>query len=129
VVVTMSDAGTPQDTGRMGPVRLLVVDDDVVDRQAVRRAITRSGLAVTEVREAGSAAQALEMLERAAHDGRVDCMLLDFELGGETGLDVLRTLRGRGDTTPVVVLTGHADPIIAATLMRRARPTSSPRAC
>jgi signal transduction histidine kinase/FixJ family two-component response regulator len=114
----MKTRGTPEDGGRVGPVRLLVVDDDVVDREAVRRAIGRSGLTVTEIREAGSAAQALEMLTRAEHDGHVDCMLLDFELAGETGLDVLRTLRGRGDTTPVVVLTGHADPIIAATLMK-----------
>src|SRR5690348_15700187 len=116
--MTMSEARMPGDTDHAVPMRLLVVDDDVVDRQAVKRAISRSGLTVTEVREAGSAAQALEMLARAEGDGRVDCMLLDFELAGETGLDVLRTVRGRGDTTPVVVLTGHADPIIAATLMK-----------
>ena len=109
---------TPDDAGHRGPLRLLVVDDDVVDRQAVRRAISRSGLAVAEVREADSAARALEMLAQAEHDGRVDCMLLDFELAGETGLDVLRATRARGDTTPVVVLTGHADPIIATTLMK-----------
>ena len=107
-----------EDAGRVGPLRLLVVDDDAVDRQAVKRAISRSGLTVAEVREADSAARALETLARAGHDGRLDCVLLDFELAGETGLDVLRAVRGRGDTTPVVVLTGHEDPIIATTLMK-----------
>jgi len=100
------------------PLRLLVVDDDEVDRQAVRRAIARSGLAGAEVQEESSAARALERLASTNGDGNFDCVLLDFELSGETGLDVLRELRGGGDSRAVVVLTGHADPILAATLMK-----------
>ncbi|HEX5971446.1 MAG TPA: ATP-binding protein [Gemmatimonadaceae bacterium] len=98
--------------------RLLVVDDDEADRLAIKRAISRSGLAEAELREADSAARALELLARAEHDGHVDCVLLDYELADATGLDVLRAVRGRGDTTPVVILTGHADPVMAASIMK-----------
>jgi len=100
------------------PLRLLIVDDDEVDRQAVRRAIARSGLAGAELREASGVVPALELLGQGDGAGRFDCVLLDFELSGETGLDVLRELRHAGDNTAVVVLTGHSDPLVAATLMK-----------
>jgi signal transduction histidine kinase/FixJ family two-component response regulator len=102
----------------MIPLRLLIVDDDEVDRQAVRRAISRSGLAGSEVREVSGVASALGLLNSADGAGRFDCVLLDFELSGETGLDVLRALRRNGDQSAVVVLTGHSDPLVAATLMK-----------
>jgi two-component system nitrate/nitrite response regulator NarP len=37
---------------------------------------------------------------------RPDLVLLDFDMPERTGLDVLRTLRGRADLRPVVLLTG-----------------------
>ncbi len=114
----MSGDGRAGSVGQTAPMRLLIVDDDAVDRQAVRRAIARSGLAGAEVQEADGAKPALDLLAKGDGAGRFDCVLLDFELSGETGLDVLRALRGRGDTSAVVVLTGHADPIMAATLMK-----------
>ena len=113
---TMSGDGGP---GSVGPaLRLLVVDDDEVDRKSVRRAIARSGLAGAEVREADGAQPALALLAHGDGARRFDCVLLDFELRGATGLDLLRSMREAGDTSAVVVLTGHADPVVAATLMK-----------
>ena len=98
-------------------LRLLVVDDDAVDRQAVRRAIAKSGLGSASIAEASDARQALALLSDDSSGG-FDCVLLDFALAGDTGLDVLRDLRANGNDVPVVVLTGHADPNVAVALMK-----------
>ena len=99
-------------------LRLLVVDDDDVDRATVRRAIVRSGLGDAEVREASTASEALALLASGPGQLAFDCVLLDHNLSGDTGFDVLEQLRRRGDMVPVVMLTGQTDPITAAALMK-----------
>lgn len=47
-----------------------------------------------------------------------DATFLDYRLGGQTALDVLRGLREAGDMKPVVILTGQGDERVAARLMR-----------
>jgi DNA-binding response OmpR family regulator len=39
---------------------------------------------------------------------KFDAVVLDWDLPGVSGLEVLRGLRGRGDTTPVLMLTGKS---------------------
>jgi PAS domain S-box-containing protein len=94
-------------------VRILVVDDDAVDRVAVRRGLKASGLlhAITEV-ENGAAARAA--LEQASFD----CVLLDYHLPDADGIDVLRTLRAAGGRVPVIVLTGQGDEQLAVEIMK-----------
>jgi signal transduction histidine kinase/FixJ family two-component response regulator len=99
-------------------LRLLIVDDDGVDRASVRRAIAKSALAGATVTEAHDASSALAMLAAKANGQRIDCVLLDYDLAGDTGLDVLHELRGRGDLVPVVILTGQSDPLTAAALIK-----------
>jgi signal transduction histidine kinase len=85
------------------PVRILVVDDDLIDRLAIRRAIEQSDLDAT-VEEAGNASEALS---KAA--GEFDCWLLDHDLPGMTGTELTRQLRDSGDLTPVILVTGQHD--------------------
>jgi CheY-like chemotaxis protein len=76
------------------PVRLLVVDDDAVDRLAVRRALRQAGIEA-EVVEAEDGEAALAAM-RAALGGAgapLDCVLLDYQLPGASGLEVLQRLR------------------------------------
>jgi CheY-like chemotaxis protein len=109
-------------------LRLLVVDDDAVDRITVKRLISRSGLRDTVVQEASDSAGALAVLAEEG-GGRADCILLDYHLAGETGLDVLEALRVRQISTPVIVLTGQSDPETAAALVKAgARMASHPSA-
>lgn len=82
--------------------RILVIDDDVVDRLAIRRAIEQSDLAA-EVVEASSVAEAMDLVSR----GGFDCLLLDHDLPGTTGTELTRKLRSRGDHTPIVLVTGQ----------------------
>jgi signal transduction histidine kinase/FixJ family two-component response regulator len=99
-------------------LRILIVDDDDVDRLAVRRTITRSALGMSEITDAADAPAALKLLLGDPSRGSFDCVLLDFTLAGDTGLDVLREMRGTGDHTAVVMLTGQSDPLSAAAAMK-----------
>jgi signal transduction histidine kinase/FixJ family two-component response regulator len=99
-------------------MRLLVVDDDSVDRTAVRRAIGRSALKDAEIVEAADAAGALAAVATGSNGAGIDCVLLDYELGGDTGFDVLQSLRAGGRQVPVVMLTGRSDSLTAAALMK-----------
>ena len=95
-----------------GSVRVLIVDDDELDRRAVRRALMRSDLPSPSIAEASDAATAISML---THDSaKYDVVLLDYELPGENGIDMLQSLRGQWKAVPVVMLTGQTDPLTAA---------------
>lgn len=96
------------------PLRLLVVDDDAVDRLTVRRALTRSRLTF-ELSEADCVTSACALLDARPFDA----VILDFCLPGGDGFDVLDHLGGRLASTPVIALTGHGDEVLAVTLMKR----------
>ena len=82
-------------------LRLLVVDDDLVDRLAIRRSIEQSGVAA-DVDEASDATEALAKL-----GARYDCLLLDQDLPGMTGVELASTLRSQGNRVPIVFVTGR----------------------
>jgi len=77
--------------------RILVVEDDRTLRQALVFNLDREGYGA---RSAVDGEQALA----AARDGGLDLILLDLMLPGMSGMEVLRTMRGEGIDTPVVIL-------------------------
>ena len=84
-------------------IRLLVIDDDRVDRLAIRRAVEHSDLDA-EISEASTAEEALELRPQ-----RFDCLLLDHDLPDITGTELTRRLREAGDYTPMILVTGGHD--------------------
>ena len=94
-------------------LKILVVDDDNVDRMAVRRALNASGLNVS-VTEVDSAAGALKKLSNE----HFDCALCDFRMPGTDGLEVIRAARDKGILTPFIMLTGFGDEETAVELMK-----------
>ena len=80
--------------------RILVVDD--VAALADQYAYDLRRLGAHDVVTASGGAAALKRLEA----GDTDCVILDLEMPGMDGFEVLRTLRHRGDETPVIVYTG-----------------------
>lgn len=92
---------------------ILIVDDDEIDRKAVRRALRVAGLALV-VEEAADSAAALAALEQRPFD----CVFLDYRLPDRDGLAVLQAIRARGLLVPVVVLTGQGDERLAVELMK-----------
>lgn len=90
-------------------LRLLLVDDDEVDRVAICRALRHAGVDA----EVDQESSALTGLERATA-GHYDCVLLDFELPELTADQFLRRLRDAGCASPVLMVTGHDEEHIAA---------------
>ncbi|RYZ38308.1 MAG: response regulator [Myxococcaceae bacterium] len=113
----MSDAPAPSRPGDVPdtsePLRLLLVDDDEVDRLMVQRLLRQGGIAA-EVVEATTGAEALAHLGAQSFD----IILLDFLLPGEDGLQVLRSLGRRGTRSPIIVLTGQGNEQTAVDLMK-----------
>lgn len=92
-------------------LRVLVVEDDVVDRMALRRALASTGLPL-DVREADGVLAAIGVLTAEPFD----CAFLDYNLPDGDGLTFLLGLRSAGIGTPVVMLTGQQDERVAAQL-------------
>ena len=88
----------------------LIVDDDIGVRQLIEDAIVEQGYKVVAV-ENGE--RALEELERQ----RFDVIFLDLVLPGLSGVDVIRSIKGRNKRTLVAVITGHGDDPIALEAM------------
>ena len=82
--------------------RVLVAEDDPDISEPLVRALRREGYDVTLV-TTGPAALT------GALAGQTDLLLLDLGLPGMDGLEVCRSLRGRGSSLPVLVLTARTD--------------------
>ena len=82
--------------------RVLVAEDDPGISEPLVRALGREGYAVTHVTDGPSALD-------AALSGGADLLVLDLGLPGMDGLDVCRSLRSRGSSLPVLVLTARTD--------------------
>jgi DNA-binding response OmpR family regulator len=81
-------------------VKILVVEDDRTVGQYVKRGLEEHRYHADLVEDG------MEGL-RLASGGRYDLIVLDLRLPEMNGLEVLRTLRDRGNTTPVLVLTAQ----------------------
>lgn len=91
--------------------RILIVDDEVVIRTAMRKFLTGAGY---DVAEAESRAQAATKMR--AH--RPDAVILDYKLPDGTALDVLPQLRAIDETVAIIVLTAHATIDLAVSAMK-----------
>jgi signal transduction histidine kinase len=85
-------------------LRLLVIDDDLVDRLAIRRAIEQSGVGAV-LDEAADAREALAKVGASTYD----CLLLDQDLPAMSGTEVAKRLRASGNRIPIVFVTGRQD--------------------
>ena len=79
-------------------MRILIAEDDQVLADGLLRTLRKGGYAVDAV-ASGSEADA------ALADHEFDLVILDLGLPKLHGLEVLRKLRARGTTTPVLILT------------------------
>ena len=90
-------------------LRILIVDDDPLDREALRRALSLDTLKfetiAADLVEVGTLAQAREALRRE----EFSCIFLDYFLPDGSGLDLLIEARDQDIHTPIIVLTGQCD--------------------
>ena len=90
-------------------LRILIVDDDPLDREALRRALNRDALKfetiAADLVEAETLAEARDVLESE----EFSCIFLDYLLPDGSGLELLLEVRDRDIHTPIIVLTGQRD--------------------
>ena len=83
-------------------VYVAVVDDDASVCQAFSRLLRAAGFHPV----AYSSAEALLEDDKRP---RFDCLVLDIQLGGMSGLELQRRLTAVRDSTPVIFITAHDD--------------------
>jgi signal transduction histidine kinase len=90
--------------------RILVVDDDEVDRLAVRRALAPSPDSNVQVdieEEDDPSRVALR-----ARTGAYDCLIIDHLLPQTSGLELVRALRADGIDAPIVVMSADTSDVL-----------------
>jgi two-component system sensor histidine kinase/response regulator len=87
------------------PLRILLVDDDestfVITRELLREINGRP----VELEWTGEADEGYDLILRDEHE----VYLIDYRLGADDGLDVLRRARAAGCKAPILILTGQTD--------------------
>ena len=84
-------------------MRLLVIEDEPALAALLREALTRAGFATDT---AAGLAEADGYLDAASYDA----LVLDLGLGDGDGLTLLRRLRAKADSVPVLILTARDAP-------------------
>jgi diguanylate cyclase (GGDEF)-like protein len=98
------------------PYHILIIEDDPADHEMVQRMLSqgRTGEYLFWVAETGTQGLALCQAEK------FDCVILDYRLPDQDGLEVLRQLRSNPDLpdVAVVMLTGHGNETVAVQAMK-----------
>ncbi|MDA8415662.1 MAG: diguanylate cyclase [Betaproteobacteria bacterium] len=98
----------------MKTCNILIVDDDAVDRKATQRALEQARWGGV-IFQADSSLKALELMGRES----IGCILLDYQLPGQDGLDLLKQWNINSDEIPpVVMLTGEGNEMVAVEAMK-----------
>ena len=96
--------------------RILIVEDNPVDREIYKRCLQQSRFTKFEFAEADSAASGIQALKA----WQPDCTLLDFNLPDMDGIDVLARIQDETGRvgSPVVMLTAFGDESLAVRAMK-----------
>ena len=85
-------------------IKIFIADDHPVVRQGLKQMLAEEA----DMRVAGEAANATELLERVGKE-RWDIVLLDITMPGRSGLEALKELRRDYPQLPVLVLSIHPE--------------------
>lgn len=96
----------------MKRLNILLIDDHSVVREGVRRLL--DGLQIAKLTEASNGQEALAMFRKE----HADLVLLDLNLGGIGGLELLRRILIEDPKARVIVFTMHAEPVYASRALR-----------
>ena len=93
------------------PPPVAIIDDDESLCRSLGRLLRQSGFRPYVFK---SAREFLDSPERA----RLQCLLIDIQLGNASGIDLHRQLRAAGDATPVIYITALTDPVVRTEAQR-----------
>ncbi|VAW86676.1 Histidine kinase [hydrothermal vent metagenome] len=107
----------------MNKLNLLIIDDDEVDRMALRRTLKQAEINAC-VTEASSKAEGLEALQTETFD----CVFLDYQLPDGDGLTLLHELEAAEISAPVVMMTGQGSEELAVEMLHAGAQDYLPKA-
>lgn len=90
------------DTGDHDQISILIVDDDELDRESIRRMLGKFTQQNFEIDEARGFAEAEKMLQDKVYDS----CLIDYYLDGRTGIELLESIKHSNPNSSVILLTG-----------------------
>lgn len=85
---------------RIVPIRVLVTDDEPAVLDTLREMLTAAGYTVMAVTTGAAALAAVSKF-------RPDVLLIDINMPGLSGPQVLEALRGTGSQVPVIAISGY----------------------
>jgi CheY-like chemotaxis protein len=105
--------GERRSPGRRSSSRVLVVEDND-EMQLIIPAMLSQCLQSPDVKISASTSEAVEELHRF----RPELLILDLNLGAQSGMDVLKYLRKACPDLPVLVYTGYEDELLSVLKLR-----------
>jgi two-component system chemotaxis response regulator CheY len=97
----------------MGLGRVLIVDDQVYVRQAVRLVLTMAGY---DVIEAEDGAQAIHILGEHQNASNVDTIICDLQMPNVDGDQAITYFKRQHPQIPLIILTGAPDFVLTEVL-------------
>ncbi len=90
-----------------------MVDDDAVDRMAIKRNLERTQVSIA-IAEAATCGETLALIQAQ----NFDCAFIDYRLPDGDGISLIQQLRQAGIQFPLIALTGQGDEQVAVDLMK-----------
>jgi len=94
-------------------IRLLIIDDHSVVREGIRQILAGTA----DIVVGAEATNAVDGLARA-RDAQWDAVVLDLNLPGTHGMELLKQLRTEQETIPILILSMHAEDQFALRAIR-----------
>ena len=96
-------------------MRVLIVDDEALARNRLRRLLIEMQPAPSAIHEAANATEALRAIDSAASLGApFDVALLDIHMPGQTGIELAQQLQTLPQSPAVVFVTAHTQHALTA---------------
>lgn len=91
-------------------IQILCIDDDIEDYMLIEAALSESNSYVYHLSHVDNYNDASILVEQNSHD----VYIVDYRLGGETGIDLIKRSIAKGINKPFILLTGQKDVSIDA---------------
>ncbi|TBL81115.1 response regulator [Paenibacillus thalictri] len=85
------------------PIKVMIVDDEAIERTALKKIIERGIPGVSIVGEAGNGSEAVQL----AHELEPDLILMDIQMPGLSGIEAIRQILERQPLVKFVMVTAY----------------------
>ena len=94
-------------------IRILLIEDEPFDKKNFARSIKNSGINASLNIESNAEDGLRNLLENS-----YDIIFLDYKLPGEDGLELLKKIRQKGISQPVIIITSQEDEALAISMVK-----------